>query len=120
MDPDPTERHPASIAARVFGRDRARAQGPGAVDIRLSVEFEDKASGDGETVLLHGSSEVFRGKNAPAARPGPGGRGRWVYPERAAPCASARLHDSVDGNPDRALLRTEVERDTSRIWRCAR
>ena len=102
------------VNSRVYSDEIAHGLGPGAVDIRLSVEFEDKASGD-ETVLLYGSSEVFKGKNAPAAPP-------WaeaaalVYPERGTMRIGLWLHDSVDGNRLTVhYFAQKPERDTSRI-----
>ena len=54
------------VNSRVFSDEIAHGLGAGAVDIRLSLEFADKAR-DGETALLYGNSEVFKGKNSPGA-----------------------------------------------------
>ena len=99
---------------RIYSDEIAHGLGPGAVDIRLSLEFADKAN-DGETALLYGNSEVFKGKNAPGTPP-------WaeaaalVYPERGTMRIGLWLHDSVDGNRLTVhYFAQKPERDTSRI-----
>ncbi len=102
------------VNSRVYSDEIAHGLGPGAVDIRLSVEFEDKTK-EGETALLYGNSEVFKGKNAPGTPP-------WaeaaalVYPERGTMRIGLWLHDSVDGNRLTVhYFAQKPERDTSRI-----
>lgn len=102
------------VNSRVYSDEIAHGLGAGAVDIRLSIEFEDRAHED-EAALLYGSSEVFKGKNSPAAPP-------WaeaaaiVYPERGTMRIGLWLHDSVDGNRVTVhYFAQKPERDTSRI-----
>src|SRR5699024_2482580 len=56
------------VNSRVYSEEIAHGLGPGAVDVRLSIEFKDEAA-QNETALYFGNSEVFKGKNAPAAPP---------------------------------------------------
>lgn len=100
------------VNSRVYSEEIAHGLGPGAVDVRLSVEFEGQ---DGETALLYGSSEVFKSKNSSVAPP-------WVeaaavvYPEKGTMRIGLWLHDTVDGNRIRVhYFAQKPERDTSRI-----
>ena len=99
---------------RVYSEEIAHGLGPGAVDVRLSVEFADQGAG-GETALYFGNSEIFRGKNAPATPP-------WVeaaalvYPQRGTMRIGLWLHDMVEGNRLTVhYFAQKPERDTSRI-----
>lgn len=102
------------VNSRVFSDEIAHGLGPGAVDVRLSVEFADQSAG-GETALYFGNSEVFKGKTAPTTPP-------WVeaaalvYPERGTMRIGLWLHDMVDGNRVTVhYFAQKPERDTSRI-----
>ncbi len=106
------------VNSRVYSEETEHGLGAGAVDIRLSVEFED---GDG-MALLSGNSEVFRGKGSKINAP-------WVeasaivYPERGTMRIGLWLHDTVEGNaikvhyfaqrPERDTDRTPIRRDVS-------
>ena len=101
------------VNSRVFSQEIAHGLGPGAVDVRLSVEFE--TSEDGETALLCGNSEVFKSKTIDLTPP-------WVeaaavvYPERGTMQIGLWLHDTVKGNMVRVhYFVQKPERDTSRI-----
>lgn len=101
------------VNSRVFSQEIAHGLGVGAVDVRLSVEFQDKERE--ETALLCGSSEVFKHKSIKSAPP-------WVeaaalvYPERGTMRIGLWLHDTVDGNLIRVhYFAQKPERDTSRI-----
>lgn len=101
------------VNSRVFSEEIAHGLGAGAVDVRLSVEFQD--AGAEETALLCGSSEVFRSKAIKLSPP-------WVetaavvYPERGTMRIGLWLHDTVDGNLIRVhYFVQKPERDTSRI-----
>ena len=70
---------------------------------------------EGETALLYGNSEVFRGKASPVDAP-------WaeaaalVYPERGTMRIGLWLHDTVQGNRMTVhYFAQKPERDTSRI-----
>lgn len=100
------------VNSRVYSDEIAHGLGPGAVDVRLSVEFLDQNE---ETVLLYGNSEVFKSKNITVTPP-------WVeaaavvYPEKGTMRIGLWLHDSVDGNRIRVhYFAQKPERDTSRI-----
>lgn len=102
------------VNSRVYSEEIPHGLGPGAVDVRLDLEFKDKTNG-GDTALLYGNSEVFKKKDAPCSPP-------WaeaaavVYPERGTMRIGLWLHDTVDGN--RLTVHYFVqkpERDTSRI-----
>lgn len=102
------------VNSRVYSDEIAHGLGPGAVDVRLSVEFTDRNAG-GETALYFGNSEVFKGKTAPTTPP-------WVeaaalvYPERGTMRIGLWLHDMVDGNRITVhYFAQKPERDTSRI-----
>ena len=99
------------VNSRVFSKEIAHGLGAGAVDVRLSVEFQDKE----ETALLCGNSEVFKSKNIKIAPP-------WVeaaavvYPERGTMRIGLWLHDTVEGNLVRVhYFAQKPERDTSRL-----
>lgn len=101
------------VNSRVFSEEIAHGLGPGAVDVRLSVEFLD--AGREETALLYGSSEVFKSKALKLTPP-------WVepaavvYPERGTMRIGLWLHDTVEGNLVRIhYFVQKPERDTSRI-----
>ena len=101
------------VNSRVFSQEIAHGLGVGAVDVRLSVEFQDKERE--ETALLCGNSEVFKHKSIKSAPP-------WVeaaalvYPERGTMRIGLWLHDTVDGNLIRVhYFAQKPERDTSRI-----
>lgn len=100
------------VNSRVYSEEIAHGLGPGAVDIRLSVEF---LSGENEQTLLYGNSEVFKSKNINLTPP-------WVeaaavvYPGRGTMRVGLWLHDTVDGNRIRVhYFAQKPERDTSRI-----
>lgn len=100
------------VNSRVCSDEIAHGLGPGAVDVRLSVEFTDA---NDEVALLHGNSEVFRAKNISVTPP-------WVetavvvYPEKGTMRIGLWLHDSVDGNRVTVhYFAQKPERDTSRI-----
>ena len=100
------------VNSRVCSDEIAHGLGPGAVDVRLSVEFTDSNK---EVALLHGNSEVFRAKSVPVSPP-------WVetavvvYPEKGTMRIGLWLHDSVDGNRLTVhYFAQKPERDTSRI-----
>lgn len=99
------------VNSRVFSEEIAHGLGTGAVDVRLSVEFQD----DQEPALLYGNSEVFKGKSCKITPP-------WVeaaavvYPEKGTMRIGLWLHDTVDGNRVRIhYFAQKPERDTSRI-----
>lgn len=101
------------VNSRVYSEEIAHGLGPGAVDIRLSLEFP--GGEDGEAALIYGSSEIFKGKKTPAAPP-------WaeaaaiVYPQRGTMRIGLWLHDMVDGNCLTVhYFAQKPERDTSRI-----
>lgn len=83
------------VNSRVMSEEIAHGLGVGAVDVRLSVEFRNSATG--ENMLLCGSSEVFKEKNLKFSLP-------WVetaavvYPERGTMRIGLWLHDTVEGN----------------------
>ena len=102
------------VNSKVYSEEIAHGLGPGAVDVRLSIEFADQAA-DGETALYFGNSEVFKGKAAPATPP-------WVeaaalvYPQRGTMRIGLWLHDMVEGNRLTVhYFAQKPERDTSRI-----
>ena len=101
------------VNSRIYSEEIAHGLGNGAVDVRLSVEFADRVSG--ETALLCGNSEVFKSKAVKISPP-------WVeaaavvYPERGTMRIGLWLHDTVDGNLVRVhYFAQKPERDTSRI-----
>lgn len=100
------------VNARYFSEEIPHGLGPGAVDVRLSLEFQEE---NGDTALLVGNSEVFKSKNVPVAPP-------WaeaaaiVYPEKGTMRIGVWLHDNVNGNRLRIhYFAQRPERDTSRI-----
>ena len=101
------------VNSRIYSEEIAHGLGNGAVDVRLSVEFADRESG--ETALLCGNSEVFKSKAVKISPP-------WVeaaavvYPERGTMRIGLWLHDTVKGNLVRVhYFAQKPERDTSRI-----
>ena len=101
------------VNSRIYSEEITHGLGNGAVDVRLSVEFADRESG--ETALLCGNSEVFKSKAVKISPP-------WVeaaavvYPERGTMRIGLWLHDTVDGNLVRVhYFAQKPERDTSRI-----
>lgn len=100
------------VNSRVYSDEIPHGLGPGAVDVRLSVEFED---GNNGTALLYGSSEVFKSKNI-AVNPPWVESAAVVYPEKGTMRIGLWLHDSVEGNRLRVhYFAQKPERDTSRI-----
>ncbi|MBR3570741.1 MAG: hypothetical protein IKN96_08125 [Oscillibacter sp.] len=104
------------VNSRVYSEEIPHGLGPGAVDVRLSVEFADKKNDD-ELALYFGNSEVFKGKTAPAAPP-------WVeaaalvYPSRGTMRIGLWLHDMVEGNRLTVhYFAQKPERDTSRLFK---
>ncbi|HJA35129.1 MAG TPA: hypothetical protein H9666_01375 [Firmicutes bacterium] len=102
------------VNSRVYSEEIPHGLGPGAVDVRLSLQFQDEKK-EGETALLYGNSEVFRGKASPVDAP-------WaeaaalVYPERGTMRIGLWLHDTVQGNRMTVhYFAQKPERDTSRI-----
>lgn len=100
------------VNARYFSEEIPHGLGAGAVDVRLSVEFTDQ---EGETALLMGNSEVFKGKNIRISPP-------WaeaaavVYPERGTIRIGVWLHDTVLGNRIRVhYFAQKPERDAERL-----
>lgn len=100
------------VNARYFSDEIPHGLGPGAVDVRLSIEF---IGPDDETALLVGNSEVFKSKSTRINPP-------WaeaaavIYPERGTMRVGVWLHDDVDGNRLRIhYFAQKPERDTSRI-----
>ncbi len=100
------------VNSRVYSEEIAHGLGPGAVDVRLSLEFPDE---EGETALVYGNAEVFRNKKSPEAVP-------WaeaaavVYPQRGTMRIGLWLHDMVEGNRLTVhYFAQKPERDTSRI-----
>ncbi len=99
---------------RVFSDEIAHGLGPGAVDVRLSLEFKDRSNG-GETALVYGNAEVFRKKDSPC-NPAWAEAAAVVYPERGTMRIGLWLHDTVEGS--RLTVHYFVqkpERDSSRI-----
>lgn len=102
------------VNSRVYSQEIPHGLGPGAVDVRLSVEFQPQ-EGSGETALLFGNSEVFKGKNAPAVPPLVEAAA-LVYPERGTMRIGLWLHDMVEGNRLTVhYFAQKPERDTSRL-----
>lgn len=102
------------VNSRVYSEEIPHGLGPGAVDVRLSIEFSDWKANN-ETALYFGNSEVFKGKSAPAAPP-------WVeaaalvYPSRGTMRIGLWLHDMVEGNRLTVhYFAQKPERDTSRL-----
>ena len=101
------------VNSRVWSDEVQHGLGPGAVDVRLSIEFSDVRRA--ETALYFGNTEIFRGKSAPATPP-------WVeaaaivYPERGTMRIGLWLHDVVEGNRLTVhYFAQKPERDTSRL-----
>jgi len=100
------------VNSRILSDEVAHGLGPGAVDVRLSLEFLD---GQDRLALLYGNSEVFKMRNSPVAAP-------WVeaaavvYPEKGTLRVGLWLHDTVDGNQVRVhYFVQKPERDTSKL-----
>jgi len=100
------------VNSRVFSEELPHGLGPGAVDVRLSVEYRE---GGTETALLFGGSEVFRGKNRPASPPAVEAAA-LVYPERGTMRVGVWLHDMVEGSRLTVhYFAQKPERDTDRL-----
>jgi hypothetical protein len=100
------------VNARYFSDEVAHGLGPGNVDVRLSLEYENGNSGPGQ---LFGNSEVFKHKSFKDNLP-------WVeaaavvYPARGTMRIGVWLHDNVEGNLVRIHYYAEKpERDTKRL-----
>ena len=79
------------VNARYYSEEVPYGLGPGAVDVRLTVEFWDEDDG---VCLVTGSSEVFRKtKNLPRVE-----AAAILYPERGTMKVGVWLHDDVKGN----------------------
>ena len=99
------------VNARFFSEEIPHGLGPGAVDVRLSVEFDDK----GDKALLIGNREVFKSKNSGIEPPWVE-TGVIVYPERGTMKIGVWLHDTVNGNRIKIhYFAQKPERDTDRI-----
>ena len=102
------------VNSKVYSEEIPHGLGPGTVDVRLSIEFTDRKSGD-ETALCFGNSEIFvKGKSKDDVP--------WVeaaavvYPRRGTMRIGLWLHDMVDGNRITVhYFAQKPERDTSRI-----
>jgi len=102
------------VNSRVFSDEIPHGLGPGAVDVRLSLEFKSK-SDEGETALIYGNSEVFKGRSSPVT-PIWAEAAAIVYPERGTMRVGLWLHDSVDGNRVTVhYFAQKPEHDASRI-----
>ncbi len=105
------------VNSKVYSEEIPHGLGPGTVDVRLSVEFEDHSAQD-ETALCFGNSEIFvksKSKAMPAGVP-------WVeaaavvYPRRGTMRIGLWLHDMVEGNRLSVhYFAQKPERDTDRI-----
>ena len=79
------------VNARYYSEEVPYGLGPGAVDVRLTLEFENK---DGSTCLLSGNSEVFHKKfNTPRVE-----AAAMLFPERGTMRVGVWLHDDVMGS----------------------
>ncbi len=99
------------VNSRYYSKEIPHGLGAGAVDVRLSVEFER----NGDPILLIGNSEVFKSKrmevNPPFVE-----TAVLLYPERGTMRIGIWLHDTVPGNRIRVhYFAQKPERDTSRI-----
>lgn len=100
------------VNGRVFSEEIPHGLGPGAVDVRLSVEYLERGT---ETTLLFGNSEVFRGKNRPGSPPAVEAAA-LVYPERGTMRVGVWLHDMVEGHRLTVhYFAQKPERDTDRL-----
>ena len=102
------------VNRKVYSEEIPHGLGPGTVDIRLSIEFNDQSAGS-ETALCFGNSEIFvRGKekvSVPWVE-----AGAVVYPRRGTMRIGLWLHDMVEGNQLTVhYFAQKPERDTSRI-----
>lgn len=100
------------VNSRIVSNEIAHGLGPGAVDVRLSVEFLDAQD---RLAVLYGNSEVFKMRNGPVSAP-------WVetaavvYPEKGTFRVGLWLHDTVEGNQVRVhYFVQKPERDTSKL-----
>ena len=79
------------VNARYYSEEVPYGLGPGTVDVRFTVEFEDDENG---TCLLVGNSEVFRkSRSMPRVEVG-----AILYPERGTMKVGVWLHDDVKGS----------------------
>ena len=102
------------VNRKVYSEEIPHGLGPGTVDVRLSIEFDDPAAGD-ETALCFGNSEIFVKSKEKNSVP-------WVeaaavvYPRRGTMRIGLWLHDMVEGNRITVhYFAQKPERDTSRI-----
>ena len=102
------------VNRKVYSEEIPHGLGPGTVDVRLSIEFDDHAAGD-ETALCFGNSEIFVKCKEKNSVP-------WVeaaavvYPRRGTMRIGLWLHDMVEGNRITVhYFAQKPERDTSRI-----
>ena len=102
------------VNRKVYSEEIPHGLGPGTVDVRLSIEFDDHAAGD-ETALCFGNSEIFVKSKEKNSVP-------WVeaaavvYPRRGTMRIGLWLHDMVEGNRITVhYFAQKPERDTSRI-----
>ncbi|MBQ3404587.1 MAG: hypothetical protein IJG63_04105, partial [Oscillospiraceae bacterium] len=99
------------VNARYYSDEIPHGLGMGAVDVRLSLEFEDS----GSPALMVGNSEVFKSRNIRTNPP-------WaeaaaiVYPDRGTMRIGVWLHDNVDGDTIRVhYFAQKPERDTGSL-----
>ncbi|MBR2717610.1 MAG: hypothetical protein IKD79_07755 [Oscillospiraceae bacterium] len=102
------------VNRKIYSEEIPHGLGPGTVDVRLSIEFDDHAAGD-ETALCFGNSEIFVKSKEKNSVP-------WVeaaavvYPRRGTMRIGLWLHDMVEGNRITVhYFAQKPERDTSRI-----
>ena len=104
------------VNSKVYSEEIPHGLGPGTVDVRLSVEFNDRGAAN-EAALCFGNTEVFRTKSRQAPEGVP-----WVeaaavvYPQRGTMRVGLWLHDMVEGN--RLTIHyfaQKPERDTNRF-----
>ncbi len=102
------------VNSKVYSEEIPHGLGPGTVDVRLSIEFNDRSAAD-ETALCFGNSEIFVKSKSKGDVP-------WVeaaavvYPRRGTMRIGLWLHDMVDGNRITVhYFAQKPERDTSRI-----
>ncbi len=102
------------VNRKIYSEEIPHGLGPGTVDVRLSIEFDDHAAGD-ETALCFGNSEIFVKSKEKNSVP-------WVeaaavvYPRRGTMRIGLWMHDMVEGNRITVhYFAQKPERDTSRI-----
>ena len=102
------------VNRKIYSEEIPHGLGPGTVDVRLSVEFNDHSAAD-ETALCFGNSEIFVKSKEKNSVP-------WVeaaavvYPRRGTMRIGLWLHDMVEGNRLTVhYFAQKPERDTSRI-----